>query len=781
MIALRQEASTANFAKQIATIEAHAANITSIRNAIVQWKENTADDSIRPEELSLIFNILFSFDLNLTAGDNAFYNESNEIFSTLSSSFEALQNTSDIVDPVLRDAAFERLYTALVADVANAGSELNLLKSNIEQKRNSAGRENTFIQYVLIVLICFSLVFMLIYGFYPVKKSLSNLSEKVRELIASNATLEATIASISQKLGIRQTQLKQTVHKLSVNQTKIASLENERLEMAGHLETIAEEKLEIEKQLVEKSSELESLLNEQEKLLHHAQTLNEQVREKEVFIAQMEEKYQENQAVLDRKKLELEEISQAMEAQREEYGTFNERYDALNNKAISLETECGNLSDQLEKAKKEIENSHGSSKEIDEKIDTLNHEIEEYKKIIQKAREENSKLVGQMVKKDNELDLSKKLVRQREEEMDSMSIETQDAREKSKRLGLLLEKKEQNYNALSADVKQKEELIKSLQLEKDDLLEANKRLHLDTRKKAEELRDQSVLMDEKLAEIEKLRQLEDSIIALQAEKRAMEASREEARDEMLRFEMVLKNGNDAIWDMNLENDHFFLSPVWYKMFGYDPSNLEGRLDEILYMVHVDDRKGLQESFEKCKEGLEPEFHNECRVQHYEGHFFWVVMKGKAQKDESGQVERIIGVTSDISKQKETEESLQALSEIAENIVSSVLILDNKSLITWANKVFLEQTGYDLDEVKGNQPESLLCGDESSLIDIDEMRIGFESGKSFQQRILYYKKNGSPYQATAWVTPYFDAAGKIEKYIIFHRDIEEGKPDVSTEL
>jgi PAS domain S-box-containing protein len=106
----------------------------------------------------------------------------------------------------------------------------------------------------------------------------------------------------------------------------------------------------------------------------------------------------------------------------------------------------------------------------------------------------------------------------------------------------------------------------------------------------------------------------------------------------------------------------FHSGEWTGIMGYDRDELPAGGEFLPWLfdhVHPDDRVRLNKAHTDFVEGRSPTYHVEVRMRHKDGH--WVMVRGIAralQRDEQGQVTRLIGVMQDISAIKSAELALK---------------------------------------------------------------------------------------------------------------------------
>ncbi len=151
-------------------------------------------------------------------------------------------------------------------------------------------------------------------------------------------------------------------------------------------------------------------------------------------------------------------------------------------------------------------------------------------------------------------------------------------------------------------------------------------------------------------------QIED----IDLKKRTLEAISESES----RWAFALENGQQGVWDVDKSGGRLYTSPTWKRMLGYEPDDvsIDGG-DAWLQLMHPDDQeKFLAANYAHEKgetEWLEAEF----RLRHKDGHWVWILDRGKViSRDAGGQPLRIIGTHTDISRNKEAEREIQLLEE-----------------------------------------------------------------------------------------------------------------------
>ncbi|MGB6329688.1 MAG: PAS domain S-box protein, partial [Halarcobacter sp.] len=96
----------------------------------------------------------------------------------------------------------------------------------------------------------------------------------------------------------------------------------------------------------------------------------------------------------------------------------------------------------------------------------------------------------------------------------------------------------------------------------------------------------------------------------------------------------------------------------------------------------------------------------------------------------------------------------------ENLVSET---DLKGVITYANDIFCEVSGYTKEELIG-QPHNIVRHPDVSPKIYEKLWEQLQSGNSWSGKLKNLKKNGEAYFVKATIFPIFDSDGNAEKYV-----------------
>jgi diguanylate cyclase (GGDEF)-like protein/PAS domain S-box-containing protein len=130
-------------------------------------------------------------------------------------------------------------------------------------------------------------------------------------------------------------------------------------------------------------------------------------------------------------------------------------------------------------------------------------------------------------------------------------------------------------------------------------------------------------------------------------KHAEEALRESEE----RYALAARGANDGLWDWNLLDNLIYFSPRWKSMLGYQEEEIGNSPEAWLDRIHIADRERVKNEIDAHLQGRTPHFESENRVQHKDGTFRWILSRGLAVRDASGNASRMAGSQTDITEGK----------------------------------------------------------------------------------------------------------------------------------
>ena len=129
-----------------------------------------------------------------------------------------------------------------------------------------------------------------------------------------------------------------------------------------------------------------------------------------------------------------------------------------------------------------------------------------------------------------------------------------------------------------------------------------------------------------------------------------------------RLILALEGSSAGLWDWNLPAGEVFFSAQWPVPLGHTLAELRASPEEWHGRVHPEDLPSLLADFQAHLAGWTEQFENTHRMRHRDGHYVWMLTRGRALRNPAGEPFRVVGTHLDISAQKELERRLREAEE-----------------------------------------------------------------------------------------------------------------------
>jgi PAS domain S-box-containing protein len=129
-----------------------------------------------------------------------------------------------------------------------------------------------------------------------------------------------------------------------------------------------------------------------------------------------------------------------------------------------------------------------------------------------------------------------------------------------------------------------------------------------------------------------------------------------------RYGLAIRGADDALWEWNLRTEQARFSPRWTALVGRSGEELVGNIREWWDRVHPDDGDLVQRAVQDHLAGRTSCLHSEHRLQHEDGSWRWVRVRGKLVADSMGVPVRMVGLISDITASRRVQEAVVELAD-----------------------------------------------------------------------------------------------------------------------
>jgi PAS domain S-box-containing protein len=158
----------------------------------------------------------------------------------------------------------------------------------------------------------------------------------------------------------------------------------------------------------------------------------------------------------------------------------------------------------------------------------------------------------------------------------------------------------------------------------------------------------------------------------------------------------------GVWELNTATNEIWMSDSARSLFQFDP---EAHITHAVLQdrVHSEDR-ALRDSVVKAAIETQGEYEMEYRILLPDGTLRWIGARGRCVSGENGKATRLIGVSIDITAQKQTQDLFRLATEASP---SGVILVDHGGRIVLVNSHAEKLFGYQRDELVGQPVDTLV--------------------------------------------------------------------------
>jgi diguanylate cyclase (GGDEF)-like protein/PAS domain S-box-containing protein len=237
-----------------------------------------------------------------------------------------------------------------------------------------------------------------------------------------------------------------------------------------------------------------------------------------------------------------------------------------------------------------------------------------------------------------------------------------------------------------------------------------------------------------------------------------------------RWRFALEGSGDGVWDWDVPTSTVWFSKQFKKMLGYAEDDIGTELDEWSSRVLPEDMPRVMADLQSHLDGQTAAYTSEYRIRCKDGSYKWVFDRGMViARDAAGKSLRVVGVHTDITGRKQSEEKLKLAANVFTHARESIAITDAAGMIVEVNHTFSHTTGYSREEAIGKNPRILQSGRQPPKFYADMwqalLKEGYWSGELWNRR-----KNGEVYAEMKTISAVRNEHGTTTHYVALGNDI-----------
>lgn len=256
------------------------------------------------------------------------------------------------------------------------------------------------------------------------------------------------------------------------------------------------------------------------------------------------------------------------------------------------------------------------------------------------------------------------------------------------------------------------------------------------------------------------------------------ARRERLNQELAESEalhrLLTENSGDVIWMLDLASQRFdYVSPSVERLRGFTAEEVIAQpMEDALTPESAQKVTALiGETIERLLAGDTEAVYVTTEVDqpHRDGRTVPTEVVTTYLLDPSGQPVKLLGITRDISQRKALESELRTRLAAIEAAADAIIITDTQGRLLFVNPAFTEQTGYDLESVKGRHTRLLNSGKHEKAF-YAQLWQTVLAGRIWRGELINRRKNGEYYEEEMTISPVKNDQGTIEYFVAVKRDI-----------
>ena len=186
------------------------------------------------------------------------------------------------------------------------------------------------------------------------------------------------------------------------------------------------------------------------------------------------------------------------------------------------------------------------------------------------------------------------------------------------------------------------------------------------------------------------------------------------KDNEERLKFAVEGAGDGVWDWDIQSGYMKFSRLYMKMLGYEEFELPHHQDTWTDSVHPEDKEYIVQYLSEFFNDLHDSYKIQLRLRCKDGSYKWILCRGTlVKRSKSGEPLRMIGIHSDITEQKTSEESLSLLRKVFDSSEQCIVVADEQYNVVFENQAHKKAYGISEGNTTNGDFLSLIAKDQKT--------------------------------------------------------------------
>lgn len=245
------------------------------------------------------------------------------------------------------------------------------------------------------------------------------------------------------------------------------------------------------------------------------------------------------------------------------------------------------------------------------------------------------------------------------------------------------------------------------------------------------------------------------------------------REREERLKLALWGSGEVFWDYDFRTGQMHAMRI--DEHGMQQADSGVQMEAVAgHDVHPEDWPRVRELLCEHLRGNTPNLLSEHRVRLPDGHWAWILARGRVvERDDHGRALRIAGTARDVSATRNAERERRVASEVLRSMAEAVCVFDREFAFISVNPAFARMTGYTDVEVLGRDT-GLLDSAQHDPEFYRQMRIRLEREGRWSGEVWQQRKDGQEFLCWVQASAVVDGSGQRVHYVAVLSDITDQK-------